>query len=147
MRGSFEWMVVLGGVLVGSAVWADTPPTLTTPFPAPTLNSSIMPGIILPETSEPFPLPGSAPPWYAPAKRKVYEGQSPFVNSVVGKVNRHRCEPDGCPTPLGCGNLWTEFKFAFGSCSQFFGTGEATRGVLHKTRVPPPNSLYLPENR
>ena len=55
---------------------------------------------------------------------------------VRQKIATHRCEPDGCPTPLGCGNLWTEFKYVFGSCRQFFGNDEATEGCLHKTNVP-----------
>ena len=40
----------------------------------------------------------------------------------------HECAPDGCPKPIGCGNHWTEFKFIFGSCRQFFGTAGASVG-------------------
>jgi hypothetical protein len=60
-------------------------------------------------------------------------------------VANHRCEPEGCPKPLGCSNPWTEFKFVFGSCTQFFGSAEATRGCLHKTTVPPPYRIPYPQ--
>jgi hypothetical protein len=49
---------------------------------------------------------------------------------------KHICAPDGCTKPLGCGNFWTEKKFLFGSCRQFFGTAESTVGVHHHSRVP-----------
>ena len=42
--------------------------------------------------------------------------------------DEHNCAPDGCPKPIGCGNFWTEKKFIFGSCRQFFGTAESTVG-------------------
>ena len=50
--------------------------------------------------------------------------------------DRHECAPYGCPTPLGCGNHWTEKKFIFGSCRQFFGTAEGTVGKRYNTVVP-----------
>jgi len=49
----------------------------------------------------------------------------------------HECAPDGCPKPIGCGNFWTEKKFIFGSCRQFFGTAGATVGV-HRNAVEQP---------
>ncbi len=49
---------------------------------------------------------------------------------------RHICAPDGCPSPIGCGNFWTEKKFIFGSCRQFFGTAEASVGHHYKTTLP-----------
>jgi hypothetical protein len=48
--------------------------------------------------------------------------------------DQHECAPDGCIKPLGCGNLWTEIKFIFGSCRQFFGTAESTVGHHRNTR-------------
>lgn len=48
----------------------------------------------------------------------------------------HECAPDGCPKPLGCGNFWTEKKFIFGSCRQFFGTAGASVGHHRKTVAP-----------
>ena len=47
----------------------------------------------------------------------------------------YNCSPDGCPTPIGCGNHWTEKRFIFGNCRQFFGTAEGTIGHGHKTTV------------
>ncbi|HJZ56069.1 MAG TPA: hypothetical protein VKE74_13970 [Gemmataceae bacterium] len=49
----------------------------------------------------------------------------------------HNCAPDGCPKPIGCGNFWTEWKFIFGSCRQFFGTAGATTGT-HRSTVEDP---------
>ena len=40
--------------------------------------------------------------------------------------DRHECSPDGCPKAVGCSNFWSECKFIFGSCRQFYGTAEAT---------------------
>jgi hypothetical protein len=48
----------------------------------------------------------------------------------------HECAPDGCPKPIGCGNHWTELKFIFGSCRQFFGTAGATVGRGRATYEP-----------
>jgi len=42
--------------------------------------------------------------------------------------DEHECAPDGCLKPIGCGNHWTEFKFIFGSCRQFFGTAWSAEG-------------------
>ena len=68
---------------------------------------------------------------------------NPFEpNSFAGRVysqtwwDRHNCAPDGCPTPLGCGNHFTEKKFIFGSCRQFFGSTEGTVGKRYNTVVP-----------
>lgn len=68
---------------------------------------------------------------------------NPFdPNSFAGRVfsqtwwERHNCAPDGCPTPLGCGNHFTEKKFLFGSCRQFFGSTEGTVGKGYNTVVP-----------
>src|SRR5262249_18025113 len=42
--------------------------------------------------------------------------------------DEHECAPDGCLKPIGCGNHWTELKFIFGSCRQFFGTSGSAAG-------------------
>ncbi len=42
------------------------------------------------------------------------------------KWDRHECSPDGCPKAVGCSNFWSELKFVFGSCRQFYGTAEST---------------------
>jgi hypothetical protein len=52
-------------------------------------------------------------------------------------LDRHNCAPDGCPKPIGCGNFWTEKKFIFGSCRQFFGTAESTVGHGYHTTERP----------
>ena len=49
--------------------------------------------------------------------------------------DQHNCAPDGCPKPIGCGNFWTEKKFVFGSCRQFFGTAESTVGHHYNTTI------------
>lgn len=48
--------------------------------------------------------------------------------------DRHECSPDGCIKPIGCGNFWTECKFIFGSCRQFFGSAESTVGHHRNTQ-------------
>lgn len=48
----------------------------------------------------------------------------------------HNHAPDGTLKPVGAGNAWTEFKFAFGSARQFFGTAGATVGYGRWTREP-----------
>ena len=50
--------------------------------------------------------------------------------------DNHECAPDGCPKPIGCGNHWTELKWMFGSCRQFFGTADAAVGEGPTTFVP-----------
>ena len=40
--------------------------------------------------------------------------------------DQHECSPDGCPKAVGCSNFWSELKFVFGSCRQFYGTAEGT---------------------
>ena len=53
-----------------------------------------------------------------------------FKEPFQSKLNRHINAPSGCDNPLGCGNLYSEFKFLFGSCKQFFGTGESAPGTV-----------------
>ncbi len=59
----------------------------------------------------------------------------------------HSCAPDGCPTPVGPGNAWTEFKFVFGSARQYFGDADSSRGHFYKTTVPPPYRIPYPQNQ
>lgn len=40
--------------------------------------------------------------------------------------DEHECSPDGCVKAVGCSNFWSECKFLFGSCRQFYGTAEAS---------------------
>lgn len=59
-------------------------------------------------------------------------GPHPFGDRLQKQLwwDEHNCAPDGCPKPVGCGNFWTEFKFVFGGCRQFFGTGQSVNGHL-----------------
>ena len=47
-----------------------------------------------------------------------------------------KCGEKGCNNPQGCGNLYTECKFLFGGCRDFFGTDAASAGHLHRTVTP-----------
>jgi hypothetical protein len=93
------------------------------------------------------PLPGPGPLAIAPAP--VYVGPIPvapvgpvqpypgaFSERLRAAYYAHVCAPDGCPSPIGCGNCWTEKKFIFGSCRQFFGTAESSVGHHRHTRIP-----------
>jgi len=89
----------------------------------------------------PFPvgrIPQPAPP---PPPRKAG-----FLHRVYDHTfgPEHQCEPDGCPTPVGSSNIWTEYKFVFGSATQFFGSADATYGHWRKTTVPPPYRIPYP---
>lgn len=86
--------------------------------------------------TEPPPPTPKLPSHMKPNAHLGEEVPTTFSEKLHAKYNKHICAPDGCPTPLGCGNWYTEFKFAFGSCRQFFGTGEATKGVANHARVP-----------
>lgn len=63
-------------------------------------------------------------------------GPISFGDRLRAAYYEHICAPDGCPKPIGCGNFWTEKKFIFGSCRQFFGTAEASVGHHRKTTLP-----------
>jgi hypothetical protein len=69
--------------------------------------------------------------------------QQPPVHHKFGSLltarlmsENHECAPDGCPKPIGCGNHWTELKWIFGSCRQFFGTAEGAVGEGPATFIP-----------
>lgn len=65
-----------------------------------------------------------------PASYAVAGRPGTFGRQLQAQIwwEEHECAPDGCPTPVGCGNFWTEKKFLFGSCRQFFGTAGGTTG-------------------
>lgn len=79
------------------------------------------------------PTPGPTP-WtgYGMPSGYTYYGQRLQVQLWL---DEHNCAPDGCPKPIGCGNFWTEKKFIFGSCRQFFGTAQSTVGHGYATEV------------
>lgn len=129
------WTLGMPAVNAGEPVPPQPmPPTPIFPAPKPAAEPIPLPGQITVAPSTPiigygdFASPGSR---HDQAKAKHQE-----------KINNHRRAPDGCPTPVGCGNFYTEFKYIFGSCRQFFGTGDASVGCLKKTRLPQPP--YLP---
>lgn len=59
-----------------------------------------------------------------------------FGDRLRARMYVHECSPDGCPKPIGCGNFYTEKKFLFGSCRQFFGTSDSAVGHHRRTSVP-----------
>jgi hypothetical protein len=77
----------------------------------------------------------------APAGPVVYGDMPPGYQYYGAKLrwqlwwDEHNCAPDGCPKPIGCGNFWTEKKFIFGSCRQFFGTAQSSVGHGYETDV------------
>lgn len=82
---------------------------------------------------------GSGPVFLPPGATAVYPyGPGTFGARLDRELwwDNHECAPDGCPKPIGCGNHWTEFKFIFGSCRQFFGTDGASVGRGRGTYVP-----------
>ena len=88
----------------------------------------------------PVPPPVLAPaPWVGPVA-DVPPGYQYYGQRLQWQLwwDEHNCGPDGCPKPIGCGNFWTEKKFIFGSCRQFFGTAESAvghgRGTVILTR-------------
>ena len=76
------------------------------------------------------------PEWLSPAPILHPGGHGAFGDELRSQLlwDQHECAPDGCIKPVGCGNLWTEIKFVFGSCRQFFGTAESTVGHHRGTR-------------
>ena len=117
-------MACLNGL--ASSAKAVEPPLL--PAPASCGPTSPQPALVNPANST-----------AAPSSRRP--GLVGRFNNLVTRATspEHRREPDGCPTPIGCGNFYTEFKFVFGSCRQYFGTGDSSRGNCSTTTVPPPN--------
>ena len=70
---------------------------------------------------------------------KAAEAKKPGVlHRLFKKVacSDGKCGEKGCNNPLGCGNLYTECKFIFGGCRDFFGTDAASAGHLHNTVTP-----------
>ena len=74
------------------------------------------------------------PPWTGPAI-DVLPGYNYYGQHLQWQLwlDEHNCAPDGCPKPIGCGNAWTEWKFVFGSCRQFFGSAQSTVGHHYNT--------------
>ena len=81
----------------------------------------------------------SSPDTYKPGPlHRVFAPIHRLGDHVNQKMDTCNCGSDGCPAPLGCSNFWTENKFFFGSCKQFFGTGNAAEGYSRRnTKVSP----------
>lgn len=76
------------------------------------------------------------PEWLSAPTPLLPGGHGAFGNELRSQLlwDQHECAPDGCIKPVGCGNLWTEIKFVFGSCRQFFGTAESSVGHHRATQ-------------
>jgi hypothetical protein len=76
------------------------------------------------------------PEWLTPTTSLHPGGHGAFGDELRSQLlwDQHECAPDGCIKPIGCGNFWTELKFVFGSCRQFFGTAESTVGHHRNTQ-------------
>ena len=83
----------------------------------------------------PVPPPVVAPPPWVGAE--VAPGYGYYGQRLQWQLwwDEHNCAPYGCPKPIGCGNFWTEKKFIFGSCKQFFGTAESAVGHGRQTVI------------
>jgi hypothetical protein len=83
-----------------------------------------------------FVAPSPPPPWTGMVA-DVPPGYTYYGQRLQWQLwwDEHNCAPDGCPKPIGCGNHWTEKKFIFGSCRQFFGTAESTVGHGYGTAI------------
>ncbi len=142
MRRKLFWLGVLW-CLGTPAVHAGDPPV-----PQPIPPAMPIPAPAPKPAAEPIPLPGQITvsptiPGSSCADSASPGGKHEYAKAKLQeKINNHRRAPEGCPTPVGCGNWYTEFKYVFGSCRQFFGTGDASVGCLKKTKLPQPP--YMP---
>ena len=106
---------------------SDSPGEAKPAYFNPAPSAVVKPAGFLAATHTPAPWTGvGMPPGY------TYYGQRLQVQLWL---DEHNCAPDGCPKPIGCGNFWTEKKFIFGSCRQFFGTAQSTVGHGYGTEV------------
>ena len=96
---------------------------------------AVSPGEAKPARSEVRPATFLAPPVVPPGQPYLAPGYGYYGYRMQAQLwwDRHECAPDGCLKPIGCGNFWTEKKFIFGSCRQFFGTAQSTVGHHYNT--------------
>ena len=107
---------------------ADGPVQYVVPGEAKPARPEVRPAsFVTPSTGSTVILPGHGP---------LVPGYESYGLKLQAQLwwDRHECAPDGCIKPIGCGNFWTEKKFVFGSCRQFFGTAESTVGHHKHTR-------------
>jgi hypothetical protein len=98
---------------------------------------TVPPGEAKPARSEVRPATFVTPPVIPPDQPPLMPGYNYYGYQLRAQLwwDRHECAPYGCPKPIGCGNFWTEKKFIFGSCRQFFGTAESTVGHHYNTTI------------
>lgn len=136
MRRLIVGLAVLAAVpnlsLAADPAPAPAQPMVIQSYPATTVDSAQSAAYPM-KHGRPLP-PGAipAPPPY-PVKHETLR------TKFLAWRAYHNHEPDGVPTPVGPSSLYTEFKYAFGSARQFFGTAEAAEGHLRGTYVPGPN--------
>lgn len=120
--------------LISAAVLLALLPTLSVAeakkYPRPVVKPA---GLSVPASSANCPGCGPSTASLFPRQGPLATYQdagSTFGSRLTNQLfwDQHECAPDGCPTPIGCGNFWTEKKFIFGSCRQFFGTASSTAG-------------------
>ena len=54
----------------------------------------------------------------------------PYREPFQTMLNEHIGAPSGIINPIGSGTFYTDFKFMFGSCRQFFGTSDSAPGTV-----------------
>jgi hypothetical protein len=99
------------------------------------------PGTVAPGEAKPVGFfspdnPAVIGPALQPYPESASYGHFAFGARLKARLLYSECGPEGCPKPLGCGNHWTELKWIFGSCRDFFGTAGAAAGEGPATFVP-----------
>ena len=124
-------------------------------MPRPSLAAAGLVVLLVPAATSAGGPPGAVPPGeakpvgYFTPDNPVIVGPAQMIHAAPPRPykfgdllkarlldDNHECAPDGCPKPIGCGNHWTELKWIFGSCRQFFGTAGASVGEGRATFVP-----------
>ena len=115
--------------LLPAAALADNLKQSDDPAGAKPARFDVKPATFLP------PPPAGPAPWIGPVAGPP--GYRYYGQHLQWQLwwDEHNCAPDGCPKPIGCGNGWTEWKFIFGSCRQFFGTAQSSIGHGYGTDV------------
>jgi hypothetical protein len=116
--------------IVPAASFADNPKFSESPGGNKPAKFDVKPA----EFVTPTPALGPAVVWPAPEMPAGYQYYGLHLRWQLW-ADEHNCAPDGCPKPIGCGNFWTEKKFIFGSCRQFFGTAQSSIGHGYETDI------------
>jgi hypothetical protein len=100
-------------------------------------DPAVSPGEAKPARPEVRPVTFQTPPVVPYGQAPLAPGYTYYGLHLQTQLwwDRHECAPDGCPKPIGCGNFWTEKKFVFGSCRQFFGTADSAVGHRYQTTI------------